>query len=596
MSSVPAVRGHQAPRCVPVAIDSRRQRAHRHGRVHRTEGRGTDLGNGSTCLLRQQRHCAQIAGLALVDRHARGRIALHVLDGREILARGEFDIRRSYVVAKVDPLTITRSTRRAAQSTNTQGSPEVAVGRADHLQRGGTTMRHETGLCVVVAELAAGLRVQVNGRAPAPGYGQRVTADGPRCAGQRPAVTRQPSYLNLAHTARARRVDDHGIADHLEPTRCSLARQLRRGHRPRIDDGRHTDTCGVQRERRAVGIIIVGRHDDRASDTHRVLDEIASHRAGQHDPGSVVVGEHQWLLDRTGGNHHPFRPDLPQPLDGSRRIIGLRPIHGHQHVVVVVACDQCAGEHPHIDCVTKFSDSTLQPLQRRHAVHFAALIAQAATESRFEFGDDYARAFATGGEGLVQARRPTPNDQHVAMQVVLEVLACVLACRQPSGTRRAPDQALVPVPTRPLEGLVVEPRWPEPVGKIEHPPAIESDAGPGIFGGRGQTLDQRLHRRPHQRHREHAGVDSEQRVGLLHSRGQNSARAVILEAATDDAHAVREQCRSQRIASVAREPLTIAGKGQRPVTLDESAGFQTVSLRPVHAASPLTFGFGSPMR
>jgi hypothetical protein len=74
----------------------------------------------------------------------------------------------------------------------------------------------------------------------------------------------------------------------------------------------------MQIERGAIGAVMGGGDDDAVADFDAVAVEIIARRIGQHDAGAVVVGKHQRPLDRAGGEHHLFRPHLPQPL--ARRI------------------------------------------------------------------------------------------------------------------------------------------------------------------------------------------------------------------------------------------------------------------------------------
>jgi len=71
---------------------------------------------------------------------------------------------------------------------------------------------------------------------------------------------------------------------------------------------------------------------------------------------------------------------------------------------------------------------------------------------------------------------------------------------------------------------------------------------------------------------------------------------VVFEAARDEAHAIRQQCRSERVAGMAVVLLPVEGKTQHPAAVDLAAARQTKGLG--HGPPPWEFitpGGGSPI-
>src|ERR1700743_2683836 len=110
--------------------------------------------------------------LALVDRHTERRVALEMLDGREVLTHRQLQIRDRYVVTQVHPLA-------RGVPDRTQARAELAV-----IRRRGSTHDLDGGMLGDWLEsarlrgkrqLAAGLCEQVQHRTPAAGNKQRVT-------------------------------------------------------------------------------------------------------------------------------------------------------------------------------------------------------------------------------------------------------------------------------------------------------------------------------------------------------------------------------------------------------------------------------------
>ncbi len=84
-----------------------------------------------------------------------------------------------------------------------------------------------------------------------------------------------------------------------------------------VDDGTDPDTGPVQVDGGVVGAVVGGEHHRVAAGQHPVAVQVGAGRAGEHDAGSVVVGEHHGSFVRAGGDHDRLGPESPDPLPGS---------------------------------------------------------------------------------------------------------------------------------------------------------------------------------------------------------------------------------------------------------------------------------------
>ena len=261
------------------------ERAERHRRVRRAERRRADLRNRHAELGGQQREADDVAGLALVGAHAERRVALQMLDRAVAFARRERDVGDGHVVLQIDealgargataPTTAlaarpvdsaARGRRRhcavrarkpdraaaarpaACPSASTAREVELAVGRAggdDRLRRG---VGHERRQRVVVAQLAARLRVEMHRGIPAARHADQIAVDRgvPRRLRARCADRRR---RRAACRARATIAPPASIGMPAARARCGWS-PTSVGFRPRIDDRGDVDARVVQAQRR----------------------------------------------------------------------------------------------------------------------------------------------------------------------------------------------------------------------------------------------------------------------------------------------------------------------------------------------------------
>src|SRR5262249_55824434 len=109
--------GQQATRRVAIPRLPSRQRAERYGQIWGPISRRADALRRLPVELCYRQERIQFAGLALIDRHARGRVALQMLDRLVSLAQRKLDIGDGDIVLEVEPLSASapgwRATHRA---------------------------------------------------------------------------------------------------------------------------------------------------------------------------------------------------------------------------------------------------------------------------------------------------------------------------------------------------------------------------------------------------------------------------------------------------------------------------------------------------
>jgi hypothetical protein len=151
----------------------------------------------------------------------------------------------------------------------------------------------------------------------------------------------------------------------------------------------------------------------------------------------------------------------------------------------------------------------------------------------------------------------------------------------------APDDVLVrgPGARGRHERLVIEAGRKQRREQIVERPQVEIERRPAVLARGNEPIVKLRHGGARVGLGARALADPHQRVRLLRPGGEDAARTVIFEAASDDAHAVRQQRRRQRVARVARVAAAIEGERERARAVDRAALRQTERLRR-HEVSP----------
>ena len=413
----------------------------------------------------------------------------------------------------------------------------------------------------------------MDARAPAPGAEHEVAVDPPaRARPARRCDERRPDGPGSGHA-------HHRVsAEHLHPARGKPGdERLGRMH-PEVREHRHLDSRLDELSDDAIGGAVVGDRDRPVPGAHAVAAHERERRGREHHPRAVVVGEHQGPLGRAGGQHHAPRPHLPQAFVDPGPLRGE--LHDGEQVVVVVAGDGGPLEPHDVGEGVELRRHARRPLGRGTPAELRRAVEQRPSRHRPFVGEHHPGAAARRGQRRLEPGRPRPRHQHVA--VVEALLVRVPAGgrgRRPEARHAAHERAVEVPPTgEPHERLVVEAgrkQRREPVGDRAE---VEADARPAVDAARAQALGELQGRRPR------VGlvlvaVELNDGVRLLGAGGDEPPRAVVLEAAPDQAHAVRHQGRGQRVAGVALVVPAVEAEPEPAGAIDQrSAGGQPEGL------------------
>src|SRR5690606_12098415 len=134
------------------------------------------------------------------------------------------------------------------------------------------------------------------------------------------------------------------------------------------------------------------------------------------------------------------------------------------------------------------------------------------------------------------------------------------------------------LPRRPHEGLVVEAGRDEGRGQLVERADVPLQRRPGMLAGGLEPVEQFRDRGTGVGLAPGAGPELDQGIRLFRSRREEAARPVILEGAAEQALAVGEQRRRQRVAGMALEAPAVETEGQGPAAVDLAAGGKTEGL------------------
>ncbi len=642
----PSMDGRAAHGVEEVVARRAREGPEGHGRVGLAERRQPDLGQRLAERARRDGERVHVRRLALVGRHAGRGVALDVLDRAETLAHRELDVLGGDVVLEVHEsldagrvAAVRQGAQRAAALARVvarhrmaagplrgiAGSPRprgralverrreppgarTGAGRGLHLRGVARQVSLRLG---IEAQLAAGLREQVDGRREAARHQQEVAGHGLEVGRPR---SRRLGHESAGHAQAAGRPHDRAARHHRQARGTRRRDALARGPRPRVDDAGDRHARVVQLERRPVGGVVRGHDHGAAAGPDTPAVQVAAGRVGQHHAGAVVVGKHQRALGRARRQHDMLRPDLPEPLARRarghvRQMVGQALRQGDE-VVVVVAEALRAGQQGRT-APGEFGQRRRDPVDGRQAVdHRLRLAQQGAAELRLLVAQDRAAPGAGRRERCREPRRAAAHDQHVAMGEPVGIRVGIGLLRRHAQARRAADHGLEQLgperraldEARTHEGLVVEARGEERRQEVVHGADVEAPRRPAVLA-RGDEALVELHL-GHAQVRRLAGAVARhgaERVGLLGAGGQKAAGAVILEGAADEVHAVGEQRRGERVAVAALVGVAVEGEAERAGAVDAAAAGRAVepghgatsSPAPIRGASPSGTGGGT---
>ena len=254
----------------------------------------------------------------------------------------------------------------------------------------------------------------------------------------------------------------------------------------------------------------------------------------------------------------------------------------HDEVVVPVADHRGAVQHMHVVGGIELRGLARSPLGQRMAIDGAARNIGEAADVRVLVGDDDLGARGGCSFRRSESGNAAADHEDVAMDVDLLIAIGVAAFRRLAQARGAADEGLIdvfPERLRPHEGLVVEAAGKKARELVVDGAHVEGERGPAVLrDGRHAVEDLDL-RGTQVRLVAGAEADADQRVHFLRAQAHHAARAVILEAAAEDALARAQHGGGDGIALKAGDGLAVEGEGDFLGAVDEApAGRETIWL------------------
>ena len=330
----PVMQRRLAHRLEMLAARCARERAEGDGRVERAEGRRADFARRDAAGFGQNADGIDVGKLALIGRHAVGRVALGKLDIAIAFADGKTEILEVHVVLVIDE----------GLALAALGEPEGRGGRlrSGGLRKGWFDLREAEGfqcfggLASTVAQACFGrpetgsgpgnrqallplrreeggvgvrphgfrtaMAGQMNDGTPAAGHGDRI--------GLKPLDAGRAGNADAADRLAAQRIDDVAIGQHFR-----LAVPAGFARAARINDCRHLDTRGLKIGGGSIARIVGSEDHDTLARRDRLTVQIAAHRACHHDTRNIVAAEDEGAFFRAACQDCLFRDDAPQPFD-----------------------------------------------------------------------------------------------------------------------------------------------------------------------------------------------------------------------------------------------------------------------------------------
>ena len=252
--------------------------------------------------------------------------------------------------------------------------------------------------------------------------------------------------------------------------------------------------------------------------------------------------------------------------------------------MVVVASDGGLVEPHDVGIGIQLRRRVRRPLEAGASVDLRRTVEQHPPRRPSVVGDHHPGAAAGRGQRRLKPRRTRPRDQHVAMVKALLVRVPAGSSGRSSKARHPADEPSVEVPPagRPHERLVVEPGREQRRQPVVDRPQVEADARPAVDAACAQAVPEQEGRRPC------VGlvvvaIELHDGVGLLGPGGDDPPRAVVLEAAADQTHAVGHQGGGEGVTRVALVDFPVEPKMNPAGTINECpARGETERLRANH--------------
>src|SRR6266852_3887370 len=232
----------------------------------------------------------------------------------------------------------------------------------------------------------------------------------------------------------------------------------------------------------------------------------------------------------------------------------------------VVDTEHGAARHQaHVRQACEFVNNASRPDMARAAADFLAFCKQPAAKTEVLITDDDARTRTPRHQCRCQTRRACSDDEHVAERVGMFVTVRITNAGAAAQTSGATDDGLIelfPEARWPHEGLVIKAGDEDRAQQRIDRQNIEFQRRPVVLAPRLKPL-----------------IELDR---LLGARAQYTPGTMILEAASDNTRAFREQRGRQRISGKARGRFPVEAKTKRLRAVDEAAARQPEGLRATH--------------
>ncbi len=363
---------------------------------------------------------------------------------------------------------------------------------------------------------------------------------------------------------------------------------LRRLQPCRVDGGASVKDRGDrrtgfgQRERGIPCAVIVGGEHEPATRHNRLSLEQLRRSRGHHHAGPVISREDQGPLVRARGQHDLARANLTQPLARAAplrlgQVIG-QPLKHRDEAMILHRQNRGADHHAGIGFCRERSGQ---------AHSFGAVYPVRGTEDRTSadrlcFGQQNLATLPRQSERGFKTRKPASHDQAIDFGDRLHITVGIGRSRSPPQPRRAADGRLEPVPIGLHEGLVVECRRNEALEPPVDRHQVEPRRRPDIHGSSGKALVKFERGGLEVGRGQRPALPLDDRIGFLQPASQKSARAVILEAATKDRHAVGQQGRGKAVPGKSVQTLPAPGEFDPPLAVNQA----TAVVKPVAGHAP----------
>jgi len=381
------------------------------------------------------------------------------------------------------------------------------------------------------------------------------------------------------YTLAAFDLGDTGAERHADPQRGGLINQLALGTGACIDDHRHVQPGLLERDRRAVGIVIVGHNHGPVPHGDTEVHRIVPHGGRQQNPRQVIAGKGQGPFDRPGRRDDLASADTPEAV---ARALLLGCVIGQAFIgqrITVVIDTRPHAPQAQVDIGHRLQrlDGLVDPFLGIHTVDLRRIDDRTPAPGCGLLGKQDTRAAFPRSLGRRQTGDPAADDQNVDMRMEMLVGVLITILRRLAQTRGLANEGLVdmlPERTREHEHLVVEARRQEARQMRVDRADVEFEARPVVLRCRGQPVEHLCRGDTLVRLETPPLAEIDQSVGFLGPARDDPARAVVFERPPHQHLVIGQQCRGKRIAFISAQMFAVEGEGHRLAAVDQAALFR----------------------